>query len=509
MMDPRLGIILLFSMIFVITFLLIARFHHLQITIILVACSISVLLATLLLESFEWSHIVDHYMEWEVLVVVLGMSILVEATAETGLFDWLIIRVMQITKGEVFPLFVMTFLLTLVLSTVLANVTAMILISSIIFTICQALDYDPIPFLIAAVLATDLAGMATLISSLPAILVGTTAGIGFIDFLLISFPFVIISIPLCIFYLHKFFPSEKIPLKEVSDDIDTAMILSLDPWSVIEDQKRFYLAAVSIGVTIIGFSLAQFLNIPIGVVAIIGGVLAVVLTRTNEETLLSHLNWDSLLFFGGLFILVGILEETHVLLYIADWLKSISGEDLFLSGNLILFITAIFSGLLDNIPVTAALLPVVEDMNIIYEGTHPRYLWFILVFSGALGGGWTPFGSAAGILAVSLLAKRGRPLNFKSFIICLLPISFILLILVVVFAVALLVGSEFKEQICDQDGGTYSSGTCSVTSDAYNATVDLISEITTVVGFIGLVVLTAIGAILIGMARGFMKDGDL
>jgi Na+/H+ antiporter NhaD/arsenite permease-like protein len=368
-------------------------------------------------------------MEWEVLAVVFGMSILVEAAAETGLFDWIIIRMMQVSKGEITPLFIMTFLLTLILSTVLANVTAMILISTMIFTICQALDYDPTPFLLAAVLATDLAGMATLISSLPAILVGTTAGIGFIDFLLISSPFVIVSIPICILYLHKFFPPEKIPLERASNGIDTEMILSLDPWGVIESKKQFYLAAVSLGITIIGFALAQFLTIPIGVVAIIGGVLAVVLTGTEENSLLSKLNWDTLLFFGGLFVLVGILEETEVLIHLATWLKAISGEDLLLSGILILFLTAIFSGILDNIPVTAALLPVVSEMNIIHQVTHPRYLWFILVFSGALGGGWTPFGSAAGILAVSLLAKKGRPLNFKFFLICFIPISFFLLIL--------------------------------------------------------------------------------
>ncbi|MHA1942263.1 MAG: SLC13 family permease [Candidatus Hodarchaeales archaeon] len=428
-LNPQIGNIFLFSLIFIVTFILVARFHHLQITIILIACSISILLASLLLESFQWSHVVDHYMEWEVLAVVLGMSIMVEATAETGLFDWVIVRMMQVSKGAVTPLFLMTFLLTLILSTVLANVTAMILISSMVFTICQALDYDPTPFLLAAVLATDLAGMATLISSLPAILVGTTAGIGFIDFFLISLPFVIISIPICILYLHKFFPPEKIPLSKVSNGIDTEMILSLDPWGVIESKKQFYLAAVSIGITIIGFALAQLLTIPIGVVAIIGGIVAMVLTGTEENLLLSRLNWGTLLFFGGLFVLVGILEETEVLVHLATWLKTISGEDLLLSGILILFITALFSGLLDNIPVTAALLPVVGDMNMIHTDTHPRYLWFILVFSGALGGGWTPFGSAAGILAVSLLANKGRPLNFKYFIICFVPISVLLLIL--------------------------------------------------------------------------------
>ncbi len=393
-------------------------------------------MAALLLEGFEWHNVVDHYMEWEVLAVVFGMSLLVESTAETGLFDWVIIRMLKISKGEVYPLFIMTFLLTLALSTVLANVTAMILISSMIFTLANALDYDPTPFILSAVLATDVAGMATLVSSLPAILVGTTAGIGFIDFLLISLPFVLVSIPICIFYLNRFFPPEKIPLRSLEDTpdvIDREMILSLDPWGVIEEKRRFYLAAFSLGVTIVGFALAQFLSIPLGVVAISGGVIAMILTQSEENRLLSQLNWSTLLFFGGLFILVGVLEETNVLNDLAKWLENISGGDLLLSGILILLITAIFSGVLDNIPVTAALLPIITDMNIIHETTNPRYLWFILVFSGALGGGWTPFGSAAGIVAVSLLAREGKPLNFGQFLRCFIPISALLVVIAGVY----------------------------------------------------------------------------
>jgi len=154
-----------------------------------------------------------------------------------------------------------------------------------------------------------------------------------------------------------------------------------------------------------------------------------VLTGANETELLSRLNWGALFFFAGLFVLIGLLEETEILFDLTVWLQEISGGDLLFSGFLILLITAFFSGILDNIPVTAALLPVVETMSVVHAVAHPRYLWFVLVFSGALGGGWTPLGSAAGILAVSLLAKEGRPLNFKAFIKCLVPISVLLLIL--------------------------------------------------------------------------------
>lgn len=132
----------------------------------------------------------------------------------------------------------------------------------------------------------------------------------------------------CVFYLIKFFPPEKIPLNQVSNGIDTRMLLSLDPMGIIEDKQKFYLAAVSLGITIVGFILAQPLKMPIGVVAILGGILSIVLTRANEAELLSKLNWGALFFFAGLFVLVGILEETKILVDLAKWLQEISGGDL-------------------------------------------------------------------------------------------------------------------------------------------------------------------------------------
>ena len=219
--SPRIANVLLFGIIFVGTFLLVALYHERQITIIFVSCGISLLLASILFETFKWSLVVlpsgdpfHGYMEWEVLAVVFGMSVLVEATSETGLFDWLIIRMLKISKGRVFPLFIMTFLLTFALSTVLANVTAMILISSMILTVSNGLDYDPTPFLLGAVLATSLAGMATLISSLPSILVGSRSGIEFVEFLIVSVPFLVISIPLTILYLKRVFPPRKYSIRE-------------------------------------------------------------------------------------------------------------------------------------------------------------------------------------------------------------------------------------------------------------------------------------------------------
>lgn len=436
--SSRIAIMFLFGFIFVVTFLLVAKYHHKQITIIFVSCAISLLLASYFFEHFHWELVVlpphlGGYMEWEVLAVVFGMSILVEATSETGLFDWIIIRMLKISKGRVFPLFFLTFILTFVLSTVLANVTAMILISSMILTVSNGLDYDPTPFLLGAVLATSLAGMATLVSSLPAIMVGSkNAGdISFIEFLIVSIPFLIISIPITIYYLKKVFPPEKIPLRKSSQiGIDAQMILSLDEWGVVEDTRRFYLAAVALGITIFGFMFSSSIGMPIGVIAILGGVLAIVLTQSEEHRLIHELSWDTLLFFAGLFILVGTLEATEILQDIANSLKDISGGDILIAGGLILLISSFVSGILDNIPVTAALIPIVSDFNTLPSAAaHPKYLWFMLIFGGAFGGGLTPFGSAASILAISILSKEGRPLNFLYFMKRLVPISLILLAL--------------------------------------------------------------------------------
>ncbi|NHJ02466.1 MAG: hypothetical protein EAX86_10050 [Candidatus Heimdallarchaeota archaeon] len=433
----RYGKMMYFGLIFISTFILVAKYHHKQITIIFVACAITLLSAVLLLDNFAWHLVIlptgdpfHGYMEWGVLAVVFGMSILVEATSETGLFDWIIIRMLKISQGRVFPLFVLTFLLTFALSTVLANVTAMILISSMILTVCNGLDYDPTPFLLGAVLATSLAGMATLVSSLPSIMVGQAGGIGFVDFLVISLPFLLFVIPFSIYYMRKVFPPERIPLSNITTSgIDTDMILSLDEWGVVEDRNRFYLAALSLMLTILGFIFSDTLNVPIGVIAILGGILAIVLTKSDEYRLLQNLSWDTLLFFSGLFILVGTLEATHVLEDLAALLKEISRGDLFSAGILVLIIASFVSGVLDNIPVTAALIPIVADINELPSAlNNPNFLWFILLFAGAFGGGLTPFGSAASILAISILTKEGRPLDFKYFMIRLVPISLILLV---------------------------------------------------------------------------------
>ncbi|MFW9903770.1 MAG: SLC13 family permease [Candidatus Thorarchaeota archaeon] len=420
------GRMFLFSGLFIITFVLVANYHEKQLTIILVAASIALLLATVFFEGFLWEMVIVNFVEWEVLAVVFGMSMLVGATTKTGIFDWLIIITLRISKGRIFPLYILTFLVTFSLSTVLANVTAMLLISAMILTVCTGLDYDPTPFLMTAVLATALAGMTTLVSSLPSIMVGTAAGIGFLEFLIISLPFVLVCIPICIFYIKWFYPPEKVTSDTTTQTIDLNL---LNPWDVIEDRRAFNFAAVSLIITVIGFTITKFLGIPIGVMAILCGILSIVLTGISEQELIPNMNWDTLLFFAGLFVLVGTLEQTEVLLDIAGVLLDISQGDLFFAGFLILIIATVVSGVLDNIPVTATLIPIVLELNRDHVATNPFYLWFVLVFSGALGGGWTPFGSASGILAISILSKEGRPVSFKEYMKCFIPISVFLALL--------------------------------------------------------------------------------
>ncbi len=418
----------LFGLIFLVTFLLVAKFEHLKLTIVLTASAIALILASVSLAKFEWNHITSKYIVWEVLAVVLGMTMLIEVTSETGLFDWLIIRMLKLSKGQPWLLFLFTFVLTFFLSTVLANVTAMLLVSSMILTVSKGLDYDPVPFILSAVMGTEIAGMTTLVSSLPAIMVGAEAGIGFIDFLIVSVPFLFISIPIIIVYLRKVFPAEKIP--QSYTPIDARMIRSLDEWSVVENQKKFYLAGVVLGITVVGFVLSQPLNVPIGVIAIFGAILAIIVLRPDEESLMERLNMDTLFFFGGLFILVGTLEQTGVLEEVAVILEEIAGGDLFITGFLILLLGGGLTGILDNIPVTAALIPVIEKIYAHEDfGKHPQYLWFMLVFAGAFGGGLTPFGSAASVLALTILSKEGKPLSFGYTIKRLAPISIFLLII--------------------------------------------------------------------------------
>ena len=458
-------------LVFTIAYGLISFYPEKNITIILLGCVVAVGLAFLAqmlgvpefsreaipefpLTPFSFESIFGHWINFEVIGVVFGMSILVEASRETGLFDYLAIRVIKYSKGTPIRLWLLVFFLTLFLSAILDNVTAILLVGSMTLLVCRALLLDPKPYLITEAFACVAAGVTTLVSSLPSIIIGTEARIDFVTFSFVSLPYMLIAIPLSLFYLRMVFRQELQPLDE-GVGLDLQRISFLDEWSVLSDRRVFGVAVLVIAGTVVGFVGANLIGsalhveIPLAFVAITGGALSLLLLTSTPLKVLKELHWDTLIFFIGLFVLVGSLEQAGVLNFLAQLIATpgtilpisipLVGDRSFnlLTIGIIIFAVSILSAFLANIPLTAAMAPVAHSLIDVGGFASGGILWFSILFAATFGGGFTPLGSAPSVIVMGTMREEGQPISFVRFVKIMAPLSIILLIIGAFYLVGL------------------------------------------------------------------------
>jgi Na+/H+ antiporter NhaD/arsenite permease-like protein len=379
--------------------------------------------------------IFEVYIEWEVISIVFGMSLLVAVLSATGLFDMVSIRTIKMSKGVPKVFLVLVFFLTLILSAFLDNTTAIILLSGMTITVTQALDLNPKPYILAEIIATVMAGIITVIGSIPGILIaGSHAGnIPFLTFSLVNSGFIVVSIIICLSYIFFIFRQELIIPEDYT--IDSRTLDFLDEWSVVDSRRKLYLGSAVLIFVVIGLVLSSSIGLSVGFVAITGAVLAIVVTQADMEHVLKEIELDSILFFIGLFILVGTLQISGALEVLAEAMLNLSGGDPLILAIIMVFVVSILSAVVANIPVTIALA---EVINILLEDSefasqtvfgHPvaGLLWFTLLYAVTFGGGFTPFGTVTGVLGVQVLANEGHPVSFMEFVKKMLPLSAILL----------------------------------------------------------------------------------
>ena len=458
-------------LLFCVAYALISLFHHKSVTIVLTGSVLAVAAAFLAqmlgvpqfsrdalpdfpLTPFSFESIFGHWINFEVIGVVFGMSLLIEASRDTGLFDYLAIRVIKNSRGNSFRLWLLVFFLTLFLSAILDNVTAIILIGSMTLLVCRALYLDPKPYLLTEAFACVVAGTTTLVSSLPSIIVGTEAHISFIVFSLVTLPSLFIILPISLIYLRFVFRKE---LKEPShvDAIDSESIDFLDQWAVVADRRLFIIAVLVISTTVVGFIITNFgpggqQIIPLAFVAIAGGTASLLFLTSDPIKVLKELHWDTILFFIGLFVMVGSLEQAGVLEFLT-WLIAqpglhftfiqlplLDGKSFnLLTIGIVVGAVAIFSAILDNIPLTAAMAPVVK--HLVESGAYGSggILWFSLLFGATFGGGFTPLGAAPSVIVMGTMREEGYSISFFQFMKLMAPLSAILLVIGVVYLLGL------------------------------------------------------------------------
>jgi Na+/H+ antiporter NhaD/arsenite permease-like protein len=362
------------------------------------------------------------HIDWNTLGLLVGMMIIVGITRKTGVFQYLAVKAVQISKGEPIRILISLATITALLSAFLDNVTTVLLIVPITFSIVREMDLDPIPFLISQVLASNIGGTATLIGDPPNIMIGSQTHLGFMDFLVNLSPVVIVIhiITMIIFYFlyrNKF---------EVSEEIKRN-VTHVNPLDEIKDYLLLRKSLFILGLTILGFILHQMLHLESATIALSGAALLMLISKEEPEEVLLSVEWPSIFFFIGLFIVVGGLIETGWINLLAQWAIDVTAGNFKLTGMLILWLSAIASAFVDNIPFVATMIPLIHQMGslggITPEALEP--LWWALSLGACLGGNGTIIGASANVIVAGLAEKNGIKMTFIGFMKLAFPLMLV------------------------------------------------------------------------------------
>ena len=370
--------------------------------------------------------------DWNVVFLLFGMMVLVAVTERTGIFQFIALKAYELARGQLRLLVALLLLLTAVASAFLDNVTTMLLMTPITIELCIVLGINPIAFLLPMVFVSNIGGAATLIGDPPNILVGSHAGLTFNDFLIHMGPIALITgVAFCglIFWMYRKDDAVEVP------DVEPTLERLRREYRV-EDWKPVRTAGLVMAFVVALFVMHGVLEMEVSLAALIGAGVLLVLSREDVVKVLEDVEWATLIFFVMLFILVGAVEETGFLGAVATWIGDTSGGNVLLLLVLILWVSAIFSAAVDNIPFTATMLPVVSGL----VAANPDLaigagLWWALVTGADLGGNATLVGASANIVTVGMAERAGYHISFAHFMRKGIPVALVTLTVATVWVV--------------------------------------------------------------------------
>ncbi len=348
--------------------------------------------------------------DWNVIFLLLGMMVIVGVIKRSGLFEYLAIYAAKRARGRPYAVMALLVVITAVASALLDNVTTVLLIAPVTFLVCERLGLAVAPYLIAEVLASNIGGTATLIGDPPNIIIASRAGLSFNDFLVNLAPFVIVLLVLFVLACRLLFRDAF-----VADPERIAEVMALEEREAIRNTKLLVQSLVVLALVLIGFVLHTVLHTEPSVVALLGAGLLVFVSRVTTEDAIADIEWETLVFFMGLFVMVGALVETGLIAEFADALASATGDDLWVATMVILFVSLVLSGLIDNIPYVATMAPVVAVLVESHPGDEGEVLWWALALGADLGGNSTAVGASANVVVLGLAARNGTPISFWEF----------------------------------------------------------------------------------------------
>lgn len=360
-----------------------------------------------------------HSIDLNVIFLLIGMMIIVHITSESGLFQWVAINIAKSVRGEPFPLMLLLMVITALFSALLDNVTTILLLGPVTILITEELKIDSIPFLIAEVIASNIGGTATLIGDPPNILIGSASKLTFNEFAMNLSPIALIILIVTIINF-KFIFGNKMKVSNVLK----AKIMDIDASRALRDKNLMITSLTVLLFVFIGFLTHSLTHIEPAFIAFGGAVVLMIVAKKDVEEIFKTIEWKTLFFFIGLFIMVEGIVEIGAIDILANKALTLTGGDLPKTSILILWMSAIISSVVDNIPYTATLIPMIKTGLIPNISTsHPeislqvvRYsLWWALALGACLGGNGTLIGASANVVAAGIASKSGKNLSFMKF----------------------------------------------------------------------------------------------
>lgn len=349
--------------------------------------------------------------DWDVIVLLIGMMLIVAVLRRTGIFEYLAIWAAKRARGRPFRLMVLLVVVTAVASALLDNVTTVLLIAPVTFLVCDRLGVNPVPFLMAEVMASNIGGTATLVGDPPNIIIASRAGLSFNDFLVHLAPLVVLLVVVFIGLGRVLFRSAF-----VYDERRAAEVMALRERDAIRDQRLLVVSLAVLGVVLTAFVLHTVLHLEPAIVAIAGGLVLLALSRQDAEEVAKDVEWPTLLFFAGLFIMVGALVATGVIERVAQAATDAIGGRLLVASMVLLWGSAVLSAIVDNIPYVATMAPIVSELVASTgDPSGAQVLWWSLALGADLGGNATAIGASANVVMLGLAERAGRRISFWQF----------------------------------------------------------------------------------------------
>lgn len=357
---------------------------------------------------------------WETIIFILGMMIMVEGMAHVGFFRWLCMKIAKMVHYKVIPIYLTFMILSSFLAMFIDSITVILFLAAVTIELAQLLKFNPISMILAEIFCANLGGAATMCGDPPNIIIGTSLGYSFSDFVTNTGIIVAIALPIVILYFY--FTGRKQLLEESGNQNNTCDYP--EPSSAIKDKKGFIISSIIFGCAIVLLITHAQTGLTVATIGVFIALLTLIAAAKEAFVLIKKIDYKTLLFFVGLFVVVGGLEQTGVLEIMAEFIGNVSGGNYLIMVAIILWISAIASAFVDNIPFAATMIPIIRSLAIT-QGIDLSVLAWTLAMGTDIGGSATPIGASANVVGIATAGKEGYIIRWGRYCKLMVPATII------------------------------------------------------------------------------------